>query len=642
MLTLDDIFAIEHVQDAQISPDGRQVAFVVTRGYTVDHRKLADAAVWLAPFDGSAPPRRATFGPRSDSSPRWSPDGQTLAFLSDREKQDVQQIYLLPLAGGEARRRTDLKAGVTDFAWSPDGAALAFRAPEAESEETERRKKEGFDAVHVDHDHTFTRLWVIRAEGGEARPLTPPTCQVQSFAWFDDGWAVQVSATPSADDFVGWRLLHVAEEAPEALLWQARYGSLPLAGSADGRRIAWLHQGVDSEGSVDEVLALTVGGTPQQIAADYSGGMSWVGWMPDGESLLVAAVEGTSTRLGRVAALGGAVADILLGAMLAEGPTPPCVSVSRDGTRIACVTEAGRRPKEVYAGELGGKLRPIARRNEHLAAVHQGATQTIRWRAPDGLEVEGVLITPADYVDGQRAPLVVHIHGGPLWQWLDRHMASWHDWGQWLAAHGYAVLLPNPRGSFGRGRSYAHCNQAAWGIGDFGDVLSGVDHAIDMGVADGERLGIGGWSYGGYLSAWAIGHTDRFKAAVVGAGVTNLLSFQASDIPSWLPREQMLAAPTEDLERYLRCSPIVSAGRVVTPTLVLHGEADERVPLGQGRELYHALRARQVPVEMVVYPREPHGIGELHHQRDLLERVIGWFNRWLKEEGGRPEGEGGV
>jgi dipeptidyl aminopeptidase/acylaminoacyl peptidase len=231
---------------------------------------------------------------------------------------------------------------------------------------------------------------------------------------------------------------------------------------------------------------------------------------------------------------------------------------------------------------------------------------------------------------GRTYPLIVHLHGGPGWYWLQRFMASWHDWGQWLAANGYAVLLPNPRGSGSRGREFMWSNRRNWGHGDLGDVLSGVDTLIARGLADPDRLAIGGWSYGGYLTSWAIGHSDRFKAAVVGAGVTDLLSFQAADIPSWLPGQMMLAQPYDDLDTYLRCSPILAAGQIATPTLVLHGAADERVRLGQGKELYHALKARGVPTEMVIYPREPHLFGELHHQRDLLRRVVAWYDRWLK------------
>lgn len=211
---------------------------------------------------------------------------------------------------------------------------------------------------------------------------------------------------------------------------------------------------------------------------------------------------------------------------------------------------------------------------------------------------------------------------------------SWHDWAQWLAAHGYVVLAPNPRGSLGRGRAFTWSNQRRWGVGDFADFTSGIDALVARGLADPDRVGIGGWSYGGFMTSWAIGHSDRFKAAIVGAGVTDLLSFIAADIPSWLPREQLFATMYDDPDLYQRLSPISAVAAIATPTLIVHGAADERVRLGQGRELYHALRARGVPTEMVVYPREPHIFAEKLHQRDLLMRVADWFDRWLQPQDG--------
>jgi dipeptidyl aminopeptidase/acylaminoacyl peptidase len=297
---------------------------------------------------------------------------------------------------------------------------------------------------------------------------------------------------------------------------------------------------------------------------------------------------------------------------------------------MACVLEEVDQPGEVFVGELGGEPRRVSAFNTHLKEVALGRGETVEWLAPDGLRIEGVLIYPANYQQGKRYPLIAHIHGGPTWQWLMRFLGGWHDWGQWLAAQGYAVLLPNPRGSAGRGREYAWNNQRNWGHGDFGDVLSGVDALIERGIADPDRLGIGGWSYGGYMTAWAIGHTDRFKAAIVGAGVTDLLSFQAADIPAWLPTQMMLAPSYREPEVYLRSSPITYVADAKTPTLILHGASDERVRLGQGKELYHALQALGVPTEMVIYPREPHIFQERNHQRDVLTRVAAWFDRWVK------------
>ena len=630
-LTMDDILAFEHVTDAQISPDGSQVAFVVGHEYAEGEHTMPASSIWLVPADGSAPARRFTYGTHCDVKPRWSPDGRRLAFLSDREKDDTLQLFTLAADGGEALRLTDAKGGVSDLLWSADGSRVAFLAADADSEEEEKRKKNRDDAIHVDHDYKFTRLWVTDAQGGKPQVITPPEYQVRAAAQFGDGWAISASPTPLENDlFLPWKLQYVAEGQGVEMLWQGRFPILPLASSCDGGAVAWCHAGTNADGTVDEVWTLRQGQEPRCVLHDFAGGTTWAGWMPDGSALLVAGIDGTRTTLARVNADTGDVTTLLAGRTLHEAAPDPWASVSRDGNHIACVLESGAQPKEVYVFEPGDEPRQVTSFNAFLRDIELGRTETVHWQAPDGQDIEGVLIYPAGYVEGQRYPLVVDIHGGPTWQWLDRLMLGWHDWGQWLAAHGYAVLLPNPRGSFGRGRQFAGSNHRNWGTGDFPDFTSGVDALIMRGIADPERLGVGGWSYGGYMTSWIIGHTDRFKAAVVGAGVTDLLSFQSADIPDWLPTEQMLAAPYDDLDVYLRCSPITSVANVKTPTLIVHGQADERVPVGQGRELYVALRQRGIPTEMVVYPREPHGLREKHHHRDLLTRVVEWFDTWVK------------
>ncbi len=416
-------------------------------------------------------------------------------------------------------------------------------------------------------------------------------------------------------------------------LWEGKYAIASIASSRDGQALTWLHSGAMGEETADEVWVARVGEQPRLFTSDYSGATAAADFTPDGQALHVIGIEGTRTVLGRFALDAEASETLLTGRTFESSFTSAYhVSVSADGTRIACVLEDVDQPAEVFVGELGGELRRVSTFNAYLSEVALGRGETVEWTAPDGLRIEGVLIYPAEYEEGKRYPLITHIHGGPTWQWLMRFMGGWHDWGQWLAAQGYAVLLPNPRGSSGRGREYAWTNQRNWGHGDFGDVLSGVDAMIERGIADPERLGIGGWSYGGYMTAWAIGQTDRFKAAIVGAGVTDLLSFQAADIPSWLPGQMMLTPSYREPEVYLRSSPITHVANAKTPTLILHGASDERVRLGQGKELYHALRGLGVPTEMVIYPREPHIFQERYHQRDLLTRVADWFDRWVKGE----------
>ncbi len=630
-LSLDDIFTLDQVNDAQISPDGTQIALVVARDFSEPGYETPAASIWYVPFDGCAAPRRLTSGNHADYQPRWSPDGETLAFLSDREKADIPQLYTLSLAGGEATRLTGAKAKVVSFKWSPDGTRLAYTTADAPDEAEEARLKNRDDAQHIDHDYKFTRLWVVEAQGGEPKAITPAEYQVQDFAWFGQGWAVLSGPSPLLNDMRRWNLLSIQEDGSSQKLWQLKYSTFGLTGTSDGRSLAWVDNGAEAENSCNELWVIQDGGAPRVITQDYAGGMYWASWVDSGDALLTVAVDSTQTRLGKVSLEDGTVEDVKLPRIPAElGSWHFHLSASSDGQRLAGVLEDGTHPGDVWAIEAGKEARQLSFFNPGLAEVSLGQTETIRWKAPDGLDIEGVLIYPSGYEAGKRYPLVVDIHGGPTWYWLDRFMASWHDWGQWLAANGYAVLLPNPRGSAGRGRDFAWGNQRNWGLGDFGDVLSGVDLLIERGIADRDHMGIGGWSYGGYLTSWAIGHTNRFKAAVVGAGVTDLISFQATDISNWLPEQQFLATPYADPEVYRRSSPMSYISDMATPTLILHGANDQRVRLGQGRQLYHGLRLLKKEVEMVVYPREPHTIGELHHQRDLLSRVAEWFNRYLK------------
>lgn len=634
-LKLDDVFAFQGIEDVQISPDGSLVAFVVSREYTEGGHKLLASSIWLAPADGSASARQFTSGPGADTRPRWRPDGQALAFLSDREQDGILQIYTISLDGGEARRLTRAKGGVDDLAWGPDGSHIAYVAPDALSEEEERRHRERDDTMYVDHDDKYARLWVIGERGEEPRAVTPAEYQVRGFAWFADGWAVVTSPTPKEDDYnLAWTLRQVHPGEPERTIWQGRYPLLSLSASEDGKVLAWTHSGAIAGDPVDEIWILEVGGEARRALSEFAGGLVKARVLWDGSGVLVVGVNGTHHAVGRLARAGAEAVMVLRDHTLVceRGIGEPIISMSRDGSWYACALEDGTHPANVWTGRVGETPRQITNGNPALREVRLGASESVRWEAPDGQTIEGVLIYPSEFVEGQRYPLVVQVHGGPHWQWLDRLMIGWHDWAQWLAAHGYMVLLPNPRGSFGRGLAYLWSNRGAWGIGDFPDILSGVDALIERGLADPERLGIGGWSYGGYMTAWSIGHSDRFKAAIVGAGVIDMLSFQASDIPSWLPEEELLAQPWDNPEIYARCSPISYAGKMTTPTLILHGEADKRVPVGQGRELYAALRARAVPTDMVIYPREEHPILERHHQRDLLERVLDWYNRWLKPE----------
>ncbi len=304
-------------------------------------------------------------------------------------------------------------------------------------------------------------------------------------------------------------------------------------------------------------------------------------------------------------------------------------SFSADGSRLALIWTDSTTPEEVYVGDAGGAAKPVT----ELGKAFHGRLQpveTVRWASSDGVEIEGLLTYPAGYEPAKRYPLVIEIHGGPSWQWEDRVFLDWHDWAQMLASHGYAVLAPNPRGSTGYGSAFQKLLQDDVGGGEAQDLISGAQAMVARGVADPERLGIGGWSWGGYLTAWTITQTPIFKAAVMGAGLANMISDHGTDdIPAmnlWLYPGQ----PYDHLEDYWRSSPIRHITNVTTPTLILHGDEDARVHPTHGMEYHRALKTLGVPVEFVRYPREGHGIRERAHQIDLMRRLVAWYDRWLK------------
>lgn len=642
-VTAEDIVTMQTVAQVAISPDGSRVAYMLgTASKAGEH---PESRIWLAQVDGAAgAPAPFTGGPGADSAPRWSPDGRSLAFLSDRERRGTAQLYVIALQGGEARRLTDWRGGVADPQWSPDGTMLSYLAIAAPSEEATRRKEDRDDAIVASEVQGLRRLWVIGADGEGARPISADDRHVDLHAWSPDGAriAATTAATPEWNEHFGATRLGVYPIGEEG---GARdLGPAPLTGNIvwarDGRRL------FTRSGSVDLFPQTAIGVwpldgdgpvTPRRLLEDLPATIFWLGRARDEDDLLALTWQETHTPLyrvslddGRAEALPipigerGRVVDTVVGAI-------PSISVSSDGGRLALLYGDGGRADDVWVWDRAAGLRQLTDANPWLRERRLGAQREVRWRSADGEWIGGLLITPPEYEPGRRYPLVVNVHGGPTWLWTDHLHLNWHDWGQWLAAAGLLVLLPNPRGSAGRGNRFAYANVRDIGGGDYRDLIAGVDYLIAEGLADPDRLGIGGWSYGGTLTPWTLTQTDRFRCAVMGAGLSNWVSFAGtSDIRIFADR--LFDAETHrDASALWARSALSRAAHVTTPTLVVHGEKDVRVPVTQGREFYSALRHMGVPTDFVVYPREGHSFTERHHQRDLLERVRAWFVRYLLE-----------
>ncbi|HET7035218.1 MAG TPA: S9 family peptidase [Thermomicrobiaceae bacterium] len=628
------IVSLSFPEDPRIAPDGRQVAYVAT---PYGRAKDAEGAIWLAPLDGGAPARQVTRGQGRDERPRWSPDGRGLAFLSERAKPGVAALYRMPHDGGEAEPLVERKRGIASFAWSPDGRRIAFLAPDEPTEEDERRERERDDAEVYGEDWKPARLHLLDLASGEVSTLPTAQSHLAELAWSPDGARIAFIAwrTPELESALRARIATIVVDHPaqqttvvdEANGWSAHR----LTWSDDGSRLLFIgsHDPLP-QASFTLYAVDAAGGTPHVLGPSAADECCVVGLepVPGAGRVVISVAEGLSTRLEWVDTASGA--RELLYAPEDGDLGPFDVRVVAGAVKLAVVQSSGNQPPELYGGQLGA-LRPLSQHHAALREFEFGRQEPFFWTAPDGLPLDGVLIRPPHAPDGP-LPLVVLVHGGPY----GRSANGWNlrplNWAQWLAAHGYAVLMPNYRGGLGHGNTFAMHARGNVGEGDFPDVLSGVDAAIERGIADPARLGIGGWSQGGFMTAWAVTQTSRFKAGVMGAGVSDwgmmTMTSDMSTFEAALGGDRPWDGPGP--HRAAAISPISYAGRAETPLLMLHGKNDERVPVTQAIGFERALRERGVPTQLVVYPREPHGVRERAHQRDILRRVIAWYDRWLK------------
>jgi dipeptidyl aminopeptidase/acylaminoacyl peptidase len=628
-MTPDDVMGVRGVSDPQLSPDGRWVAYVVSVTDTTEN--ATDSDVWLVRADGTGSPRRLTTSKKSDASPRWSPDGKRLAFLSAREERP--QLWVLDPEGGEAERLTESKTAVSAFAWSPDGARIAYVAARAPTADEERRQRVKDDPIVVDSVFPHTRLWVLDVADKKARELVQGEFSVGDPQWAPDGrrLAYVVRPTPRADDGSKSDLWVVAADgagAPRKLTENPGTDGTPRW-SPDGRSIAFLTR----PGTSDQVgmLRLAVipadGGAARLLAPDFEYQPNDVWWSKDGRTLRLEAPTRTTNNLFELPATGGTPRPLFT-----EQAWVGSTSMSDDWRTVAVVRSDLRTPPDVHVARAAARgplaLRKLTDHNPQVRALAIGRTEVLRYKGPGGLDVEGLVIYPADYKPGQRYPLITQVHGGPAGAWLDRFPSNYGSYAHVWAGRGWVVFQPNPRGSTGYGEPFLRANIKDWGSGDYQDIQAGIDTLVARGVADPQRLAQAGWSYGGYMTAWTLTQTNRFKAVMVGAGLTNMESmYGTNDIPSTLDG-YFGGTPYDNVEEYRKRSAMTFIKQAKTPTLILHGQQDLRVPIGQAQELYLGLKRNGVPVSLVFYPREGHGLGEPRHQLDKMRRELAWMTRW--------------
>src|SRR6201982_1495330 len=602
-LAPEALLNLRRLSSLEFSPDGTRVAFVVAEPAKGDQ---PPSHIWL--FDTSNGSfRQLTYSVKSESSPKWSPDGKSLAFLSHRDAN--HQIYVLSMSGGESVPLTKGKRNISRFEWSLDGKTIAFLAPDAKTEAEEKKEKDKDDARVVDKDDKHARLWLLSLSDKSERAITPANYQLSDLAWFPDNRRLAVIATdhPESDrNTERIFLVQTTGQNPEESMVQVLAPRGPIGDikiSPSGDNISFI--GSREEGPSPHHLWILPFGMPAAknlTAGSLDRTVFAYRWTKD-RGLILLAAEGFTRRLGRYTSRG----------------TP---------ADIAFVGETFTEPQEIWFAPEGQQPKNFPEFNKSFDASVLTKPELYKYKSFDGLEIEAALLKPSNHDGKSKLPLIALINCGPTGAWE----SSIEAWGQLLAARGYAVFYPNIRGSIGYGEKFVEGNRGDWGGGDFKDVMAGIDDLANKGIADLDRLGIGGWSYGGYMSEWAITQTPRFKAAVSGAGMANLISeYGTEQHPSY--DEWFWGVPYEKPTGFLNSSPFLHVKNVKTPTLILRGDADTVDPRGKSQELYRGLKRYGAETESVVYPREPHGFHEEKHLVDRLNRILAWYDRYLKSPG---------
>jgi dipeptidyl aminopeptidase/acylaminoacyl peptidase len=653
-LTIEESLAIKNVGGPQFSPDGQWIAYTLSEWDRENNRRVSH--IYLVAADGGRP-IKLTNGEKGESSPQWSPDGTRLAFTAERgDKERGNQIWLIHPSGGEAEKLTSEENGVMAFRWSPDGKRIAYVTRDAPKDKAERekKKKEKFDAIVVDQGHLYSHLWTINVETKEKKRLTEGEFSASGPQFSPDGrWIAYVASRSGAQES---SYTDISEDRNTDIYVVSADGGTSRRlttnpapdsnprWSPDGQWIAYVaNNDPKSWAAKSEIMVVAAaGGAPRNLTQDYreSAG-SGLTWSPDGRALYFTSGVGVYNHIFSVPAGGGQVAQITRGnrnhgqfdlwshvpkVAFSTPPFNPNEPAFTPQMKIAYAASDGRTPEDLWVMMLkDGAPRQITSANPQLAEFALAETEVLKWKGPDGFEIEGLLVKPLGYEAGKRYPLILQIHGGPY----GKFGGSFNSRAQIFAAHGYAVLMPNPRGSTGYGYHFTVANVGDWGGKDFQDLMAGVDAVIAKGIADPAKLVVMGGSYGGFMTFWTITQTNRFKAAIGHAGISDWYSFHGqSDIPG-LMEYGLTGYPWTATETYRKYSPMTYVERVKTPLLITHGEQDRRVPIAQAEQYYRALKKRGVEVVFIRYPREGHGIQEPNHQIDLVHRQLAWFDSHL-------------
>ena len=647
-----DVHKILSVGDIDVSPDGRWTAYTVGKTDIEGDKYKSD--LYMVSSDGKTRIQLTHTEDSGESTPRFSPDGQYLAFLAAREDgkgdddddpKSKSQVWLLNRAGGEAERLTEMPGGVSDFSWSPDSSQLVLVSDDPEdepgSEEGEDEPTHDTpDPIVIDRyqfkrdrvgylGDRYQRLYLFSMKGREATLLTPGSFDSQSPSWAPDGKSIAFvskrEGDPDRHDNTEIFVMpaKAGAEAKQITNWEGPDFS-PVF-SPDGKSIAYLQGGPPKYSSYDPARLAVVsasGGDPRFPAKDLDRSVASPKWSKNGESIHFLLTDDRIRSVASVAASGGDI-SVLFPTRKNPGVTS---EYALDDKGVVTVTEFGQRPAEIIRADDGSALSDY--NSAFLDTIELASVEAYDATSADGTRVGAMLLKPPGFKKSQRYPLIALIHGGPVAQdGFDFDFMS-----QTFAARGYIVVNPNYRGSNGRGRDFSRAIYADWGNFEIQDIHAVVDKLVADGLVDSKRMGIGGWSYGGMSTNYAIATDTRFAAAVSGAGIANMLAGYATD--QYITQyENEVGLPWESIDTYLKISyPFYKAGRIKTPTLYMCGELDFNVPLINSEQMYQALRSQNVPTQLVIYPGQYHSLGKPSYVEDRMHRMIEWYDRYLTKK----------
>ena len=637
--TPEESMKFKSISQVNMSEDGKYITYVVREAIMEEEKSEYLSQIWVSATDKSFN-EKYTHSKKSSTSPKFSPNGKSIAFLSLRSGKN--QIWIMNSFGGEAKQITESKDGIKTFKWSSDGEFIAFTMNDPETKEEKKLKKEKRDVILVDKNFKYAHLYVINPDDKKSlKKITTGNFSINSFDWSPSGKNIVFSHQKDTNINTGFINTDISEVQIDngiikSLIKRPGLDSNPIY-SNDGRSIAFVSSGgkIEPIGLKDIYVYSLENNQIKKLSETPNRSANILSWTPDDKNILIIESISTNSQVMSVEVSGDKI-KYITSKENSKYPTGyfSSLAFNKSKSLMAYCYEDLKSPIEVYFSKSKKfKNVKISNINSDLKYPELAISECISWKSKDGLEIEGILTYPKNYEKGKKYPIILQIHGGPAGVFSERFSGRPGIYmTEYFAEKGYATIKPNPRGSTGYGKDFRYANYRDWGYGDFNDVTSGVDKVIEMGIADKNRQFVMGWSYGGYLTSFVVTKTDRFKAASMGAGLPNLVSMvTTTDIQDYIVGH-MGAEFWDDYDTYEKHSAIYQIKNVVTPTQVIHGEKDLRVPFTQGQEFYRALNRLGVETEMIVYPRTPHGPREPKLLMDVSERILKWFEKFIPKQ----------